>query len=305
MRPALLLLALAAPALVHAQTTAGSITFVPDANVGVVECNPDNGQTIDVRWSVSSMSVGAGTYRVYASTRAPTADTTSSVKLCDTGNVVSDGVWAGKIGGDITATGSASQSEDLLASAFVTATAAPGSDTCAAGLTRTIYVCVHFFPRDQSAPSASATGQLELDLTLPATPTITGVTAGEEALRVSWNEGTGGAADTTYYRIQATATDPAQDGATHTSGKITGGSGRIEGLKEGVEYQVTVIAFSTADNASGPSNAVPGTPVPVLDFWEGYGASGGREQGGCASGPAGALGILGAVLALALHRRRK
>jgi hypothetical protein len=161
-RALLLLLAFAVPALVHAQTTAGTITFVPDANIGVVECNPDNGQTIDVRWSVSDTSVGAGTYRVYASTRAPTADTTTSVKLCDTGPVEADGVWAGKIGGDITATSSATQSEDLLASAFVTVTAAPGSETCAAGLTRTIYVCVHFFPRDQSSPTASATGQLQL-----------------------------------------------------------------------------------------------------------------------------------------------
>ncbi|HSD20661.1 MAG TPA: fibronectin type III domain-containing protein [Anaeromyxobacter sp.] len=304
-RALLLLLALAVPALVHAQTTAGTITFVPDANIGLVECNPANGETIDVRWSVSSTSVGPGTYRVYASTRAPTADTTTNVKLCDTGNVVADGVWAGKIGSDITATSSASQSANLLASAFVTATAAPGSDTCTEGLTRTIYVCVHFFPLNQSTPTASATGQLQLDLTRPAKPTITGVSPGEEALRVDWDEGTGGAADTTYYRIQATATDTAQDAATHTSGKITGTSGRIEGLRTGVEYQVTVIAFSSADNASEPSDPKPGTPVPVLDFWEGYEATGGREQGGCASGPAGAAGLLGAALALALHRRRK
>jgi hypothetical protein len=305
-RALLLLLALAVPALVHAQTTtAGTITFVPDANIGLVECNPSNGETIDVRWSVSSMPVGAGTYRVYASTRAPTADTTTNVKLCDTGPVESDGVFAGKIGSDITATAGATQSEDLLASLFVTATAASGSDTCAEGLTRTIYVCVHFFPPNQSSPTASATGQLQLDLTRPARPTITGVAPGEGALRVSWNEGTGGAADTTYYKIRATATDPAQDGATHTSGKITGESGRIEGLRTGVEYQVTVIAFSSADNESAPSAALPGTPVPVEDFFEYYGDSGGREQGGCSSGPAGALGILGAALALAFKRRRK
>ena len=69
---------------------------------------------------------------------------------------------------------------------------------------------------------------------------------------------------------------------------------------------MTVTAFSSADNASAPSDPpVPGTPVPVLDFWEGYEATGGREQGGCASGPAGAAGLLGAALALALHRRRK
>lgn len=304
MRRALLLLALAIPGLVRAQTTAGSISFVPDGNIGVLECNPANGETIEVRWSVSSTSLGAGTYRVYASTRAPTSDTTGGVKLCDTGPVAADGVWAGKIGGDITATTSAAQSEDFPTSAFVTATAAPGADTCAENLTRTIYVCVHFFPLNQSTATASATGQLEVDLRAPAKPTIKSITPGENALRVSWSEGTGGAADTVYYHIKATTTDP-RDPKSHETGNITGESGRIEGLTEGVEYQVTVTAFSSADNPSAPSDPVAGTPVPVSDFWEHYHDDlGGQEQGGCASGPAGALGILGAALALAFRRRK-
>jgi hypothetical protein len=297
-RALLLLLALAVPALVHAQTTTGTITFVPNASIGVAECNPDNGETIDVRWSVSATSVAGGTYRVFASTRAPEADT-NGVTLCDTSDVPVDGVKAAQIGRDITAT-QASQADDLLASEFVAAT----GYTCSETLTRTIYVCVHFFPLNQSTPSASATGQLQLDLKAPAKPINVAVTPGEEALRVAWDEGTGGQADTSYYRIRAQSAD-ARDTSAHESGKTTSTSGRIEGLVEGVEYQVTVIAFSDADNESEPSAAVPGTPVPVEDFFEHYGASGGQEQGGCASGPAGALGILGAALALAFHRRRK
>jgi uncharacterized protein (TIGR03382 family) len=307
MRRALLLLALLVPALARAQTS-GGISFVPDANIGRTECDPANGETIDVRWTVSGTSLGPGTYRVYASTRAPTADETSGVKLCDTGNVPADGVFAAKIGGDIVATASTgTQNEDFLASDFVQATAPVDAVSCTDNSTRTIHVCVHFFPSGQSTATASATGQLELDLKVPPRPINVVVTPGEEALEVSWDEGTatGGQADTTYYRIQARSDDP-RDPELHDEGDFTGESGRIDGLVEGVTYQVTVTAFSAADNASEPSDPpVSGTPIPVSDFWEHYEESGGQEQGGCSSGPAGAIAILGAALALALQRRRK
>lgn len=301
MRRALLLAALAIPALARAQT-AGQVTFTPDANIGAAECDPANGETVSVSWQVSALAVTGGKYRIFASSRAPTAgSTTSGFKLCDTGDGSQDGVpfFAGQVGEDITAT-SAQMSESIATAEFVAVT----KFTCQETTARTIHVCVHFFPTDGSAATDSATGELRLDLRAPTKPSITSVTPGEEALRVTWRAGTGGA-EATYFKIQAIATDTSLDAGTHTSGKFTGSSGRIEGLKTGVEYQVRVIAFSSADNASEPSDPVPGTPVPVQDFFEHYQASGGQEQGGCASGPAGALGILGAALALALHRRRK
>jgi MYXO-CTERM domain-containing protein len=309
MHRVLLLLALFVPALSRAQTNGtGTISFVPDANIGKTECDPANGETIDVRWTVTGTnpSLGAGTYKVYASTRAPTADTAGDLKLCDTGNIPTEGVFAGKIGSDIGSTSSTgTQNADLLTSDFVRATAAVDAASCPDDATRTIYVCVHFFPTGQGTATASATGQLELDLKVPAKPVNVVVTPGEEGLRVDWDEGTatGGQTDTVYYRIQAQSTDP-RDTRLHDQGNFTGESGRVDGLLEGVTYQVTVIAFSAADNGN-PSDPVPGTPVPVSDFFEHYEESGGREQGGCASGPAGALGLLGAVLALALQRRRQ
>jgi uncharacterized protein (TIGR03382 family) len=311
MHRVLLLLALFVPALARAQTTngTGTISFVEDANIGKAECDPANGETVDVRWTVTGTSLGAGTYKVYASTRAPTADTTGDLKLCETGNIPTEGVFAGKIGGDIGSTSSTgTQNADLLTSDFVRATAPVDAASCPADATRTIYVCVHFFPTGQGTATASATGQLELDLRVPAKPVNVRVTPGEEALEVSWDEGTatGGQADTIYYRLQAVTDDPRDPKKTHDQGDFTGESGRIDGLVEGATYQVTVTAFSAADNASQPSDPpVPGIPIPVSDFFEHYTESGGREQGGCASGPAGALAILGAALALALQRRRK
>lgn len=303
MRRALLLLAaLAIPPLVRAQTTAGTgtVTFVPDEFIGAAACDPAANDTVDVSWTVSATNVIGGTYRVFASTRAP-ADDGTGLRLCDENPVPADGVVAGQVGEDVSAS-SPAQTEEIRTSEFLAAT---GFTCDASDAVRTIHVCVHFFPTGQSTPSASATGQLRLDLKAPAKPVNVRVDPGEEGLRVSWDEGTGGAVDTSYYKIQARATDPAQDPETHTSSKITDESGRIEGLQNLVEYQVTVIAFSSADNASDPSDPLPGTPRPVADFWEHYDASGGREEGGCASGPAGALGILGAALALALARRHK
>jgi hypothetical protein len=309
MRRALFLLAaLAIPALVRAQTTTtGTVTFAPDAFIGAAACDPAANDTVEVTWVVPVSSVIGGTYRVFASTRTPRIDDSTGLRLCDENPVPADGVLAGQVGSDISAT-SGTQTEELRTNEFLARTS-PADFTCDPTQTRTIHVCIHFFALDQSIASASAFGALTLDLKAPSKPVITRIDAGEEALRVSWNEGADGAADATYFRIQAQASDPAQDPDTHTA-RITDQSGddesgRIAGLKNGVAYQVTVTAFSAADNASEPSDPATGTPIPVQDFWEHYDASGGQEQGGCATGPGGALGILGAALALALHRRRK
>ncbi|WP_242346779.1 fibronectin type III domain-containing protein [Anaeromyxobacter terrae] len=305
MRRALLLAALALPALVRAQT-AGTLTFTPDNLLGSADCDPTSTQTVSLSWAVSAVSVAGGTYRVYASSRQPTTGTTTGLKLCDTSPTTVDGVAvnAAQVGDDITATANP-QSADFRTADFVKA----AGYSCAETTARTIYVCVHFSPSSGSDPTASATGSMKLDLKAPASPVNVTVEPGENGLRVSWDKGVGGAADASYYKIHAKATDPTKDAGDHWSGKIldeTGRiSGRVDGLTNLVEYQVTVLAYSSSDNASAPSDPpVPGTPQPVEDFWEYYHSSGGQEQGGCASGPAGALGILGAALALAFRRRK-
>lgn len=308
MRRALLLLAaLAIPALARAQLgTTGTVTFVPDEFIGLAACDPASTETVQVSWTVSTTSVIGGTYRIFASTEPPQDEDGDGIKLCDENDNVAESIRAGQVSDNIAAT-SPTQTEEIPAFRFLEETGLGEDFTCEDTQIRTIYVCVHFSPN--GTPTASAVGQLTLDLRAPAKPVIRSVEPGEEALRVSWTEGTGGAVDATYYRIQARATDPALDPDTHSARIIDDSgddeSGRIGGLKNGVAYEVTVTAFSEADSASEPSDPMIGTPVPVLDFGEFYDASGGREEGGCASGPAGALAIVGAALALALHRRRK
>jgi uncharacterized protein (TIGR03382 family) len=71
-----------------------------------------------------------------------------------------------------------------------------------------------------------------------------------------------------------------------------------------VEYQVRVYAFSSADNRSAASEAGVGTPMLVRDFFAIYREDfGGREEGGCASGAAGLLALLGVGSALLFRRR--
>ena len=65
---------------------------------------------------------------------------------------------------------------------------------------------------------------------------------------------------------------------------------------------MTVSALSAAGNPSAESNALLGTPIPADDFWDRYSAAGGQEEGGCATGAAGPLALLG--LAAAFARRR-
>jgi uncharacterized protein (TIGR03382 family) len=74
----------------------------------------------------------------------------------------------------------------------------------------------------------------------------------------------------------------------------------IGGLANFTTYSVTVRAISVGGNLSDPSFAVSGTPAPSAGFLEVYG---GVEKGGCSTGTAGALALLGTALVLAVRRR--
>jgi uncharacterized protein (TIGR03382 family) len=128
---------------------------------------------------------------------------------------------------------------------------------------------------------------------------------------VSWEAGT---ATSTFtgdsYSFQLTAemvatTTGITDPTTHHSSMFTASSARFDGLVNTVTYAVTARTFSKAGNPSDPSDAVDGTPQHVNDFWDTYKADGGRDDGGCAGGPAGPLALVLVAGALALTRRRK
>jgi Fibronectin type III domain len=300
MRRALLLgVALLAPAFgARAQTVSpGQIQFGPDNVVGKNGCGPSSTEQITLLVNPTLQTgqsvTGGNTFRVLASQTPPTTTTSNGVSLpiC-----ASD---AGQAGNDITSTGSTPQpitlnTNDLLSAAKV---------DCASTSNVTVYVCALYIVGSATVtnPTGSATANLIYSVVKPGTPVITSVEPAQSALVVSWNA----ASDASYYIVSADAVNTADDPTHHQTGHVTRTSETITGLLNGTLYNVTVVAYSAADVASDPSAPFPGTPTLVDDFWERYQNAQGREQGGCASGPGGLLGIVLAAAAAGLSRLRR
>lgn len=166
-----------------------------------------------------------------------------------------------------------------------------------------VYLCVRLLDTSgDEVVTASATVHLQLER--PPPPTGLSVKVGEEALYVSWTEGTATAsapASSETYQAFAEA-----GGVAHASSETSDTSTRVSGLENGTTYDVWAVAYSEAGNASEPSELTVGTPQPVLDFHDVYQASGGSEAGGCShAGGAGVAAMVAAALAASAATRRR
>lgn len=304
MRALLLAAALAAPALAGAQVADGVLQPVAgDELVNAAQCAGTDTTPVELVWNthVNTVFTTGGTYRLFASSQQPET-TGTEANFCPETDDPADGVRAAQVGDDLDATSQAVTA--AMEFSPLEMVRAAGYDACDATSDRTIYLCVHWYDRS-GARNGWAKGSVKLSFKVPAAPTGVSVTPGDSALNVRWSESTGGATDAKEYQVVATTTDPRDPAGTHEYGRTTSTSYRARGLVNGVAYDVVVYAFSDAGNRSEPSAAVTGTPQPVSDFWEHYRASGGREEGGCASGSAGALALLGTAALLALARRKQ
>jgi MYXO-CTERM domain-containing protein len=91
------------------------------------------------------------------------------------------------------------------------------------------------------------------------------------------------------------------------TGEGTGESVEATGLENFVPYRVVLLVVDEARNVTAIDVGVH-MPVPVQDFWEDYKDKGGRAEGGCSVGEAGAgAGVLVAlaIAAFALRRRNR
>ncbi len=305
MRALLLAAALAAPALAGAQVADGVLQPVAgDELVNAAQCAGTDTTPVELVWNthVNTLSfTTGGTYRLFASNKQP-ATTGTDLNFCPEADDTADGVRAGQVGDDIEATSQAvTASMEFSPLEIVRAS---GYDACDATSEKTIYLCVHWYDAS-GVRNGWAKGTVKLSFAAPAAPVDVSATPGDGALNVRWTAGTGGAVDATEYQVVATTTDPADPAGTHEYSRTNDNSFRARGLVNGVAYTVVVYAFSKAGNRSDPSAAVTATPQPVADFWDQYRARGGAERGGCASGSAGALALLGTAALLALARRKK
>lgn len=184
---------------------------------------------------------------------------------------------------------------------------AAAGKTCATAADQVIVICVQALAADASK-LGTARGKLVLSTTPPGAPEIVDVGSGDAALNVSWKAPTGSplaesfVVEATFVSTMTAATDPV---LVHSSARLTATSSyRLTDLVNTVNYSVRVFAFSTADNRSTASPAMPGRPEFANNFWGKYKEEGGQEQGGCGAGAAGPIALLVAAAALALARRR-
>lgn len=314
MRRSLLLAALAvlAPAPGLAQTM-GTVTVVTtdgdDAFINIAEC-AGVGETGDLSlaWNVAletGTSVQGGFFRVFASNKA--AGTTAP-RYC-LADDPQNGTFTYQVGGDTTATttGGTVGTDSRATAAFVKT---PTPFVCTEGAPdQTVYVCAEYWPDQTTGRKGGAVGQLVISLTRPAAPTGVSATPGDGALNVSWSAGTGGAAETRFYRVVLK-----ENGTIVSTSKDTSATTlRVTGLQNLHTYDIEVFALSAAKNPSSTAGTATGTPLPVDDFWQVY-AKGpcdpaapcpGREQGGCGAGGTGAFALLGVSALLVVSRRRK
>jgi hypothetical protein len=281
-----LLLALLGPAAGQAQV-AGTVTVVPTA-FGTADCSggANSSKSVLITWTVSINPVATDFYRILL----------SSTSGCPAGSaVLADNVLA------LGATQSYPTVGTLTRTDFLTAA---GITSCTAA---TIYVCVELWPAlgggSGATPRATATGNVKLEVLPPPVPVGVAVEPGDSSLFVSWGEGTSTGVLANSWNVTATATTNPAD--THVQAFYGTSSNRVTGLANGVTYAVSVTSVSVGGNESVASSpVVTGTPQPVAGFWEQYVAAGGKDPGGCAGGPAGAVSLLVAALALRGLRRR-
>ncbi|MFP2912767.1 MXAN_2561 family MXYO-CTERM-anchored protein [Pyxidicoccus sp. 3LFB2] len=176
-----------------------------------------------------------------------------------------------------------------------------GAGTCeTADVEQTMRVCGVTFVANPLNPTACDTAvrvstapQLRFDTRAPPKPTISGVAPRDSALGVTVTAEDDSTVRVVAYRLDGdggVGGEAASDETTSIEG-----TAQLEGLENGVTYQVIAVATDTAGNASEQSDPSEGTPIASNGFLGEYLEAGGKETGGCGAAGGGIAG--GAVLA--------
>jgi len=294
------LLALA-PLAARAQTAGQVIATETSASGGLGdevintgECAGTVASSFTLAWQADAIPASGQVWRLKA-TKGNCTDTAGLIDL---------------VSSDIATSGSASGSYGTGISVG-TVISQLGLAACDPNATSTLSIalCVKTFSGSAEVSGGpKANGSIVLDTRRPKEPTAVAATPGDSALDVSWTRGSAVPVDSDSYQASArSCPGPGVrpcTGAPRTCDASPGSttSCRIGGLANGTQYEVKVVAFSAALNPSIESGAAYASPVPVDDFWRLYRKNGGAEEGGCGSGGAGLLALLG-LLPLALRRR--
>jgi Fibronectin type III domain len=290
------ILLFAAPSIALAQTAGnGTVTVAENADqdkiVSVAECLNTKQDNLQVTWTFSSGGAGPFEVRISDQSGCQISSTTGGTITAKSFTIATN----------ITTNNFA---DSQAVSNRINQVFGAGCPTTATAL----FVCIV-----DDATSTIITGSIPLDLAAPPAPVANDPTPGDNALNVSWSQGSGsvdgGTGAANGFRIFCEPSASAPDGGDIATkcADITGQgttSTRVTGLTNGTEYAVEVTAVTLSGNESPHSNRVFGTPIEIQDFWRLYKSDGGREQGGCAAGAGGLLALL-ALAPLAWRRWRR
>jgi hypothetical protein len=289
-RPALLAVSLVVPLALVPTIARGLDVSVElsdgDALVSQAECIDRSSEEVDVTWDLGGAS--GTTVEILGSNASGCSESDATTEVLVDGLETSRTSYPGS-------------GESAFTVADVLQASGESVGSCDVADFR-IYVCVRLL---DSSGSTVATGSaaLRFQLERPPPPVSLVVTAGDSALHVSWEAGsatTDAPASSKAYRVFAAA-----GGDTIDSSKTDSTSLRLGGLQNGTTYDVWIVAYSEAGNASDASEKSTGTPAPVDDFYEVYRKAGGSSQGGCQSTGAGELAsALLVMVGLLMCRRR-
>jgi hypothetical protein len=270
--------------------------------------------SLHLEWDIAALSGAAfaagDVYHLYASNTAPTAGTSGGTFCAEQDNQTS-GVYAGLVGSTAATTPLASL--DVTGAGAWEAASADTTTCTSANEGATVYVCAHWYDA-ATTKKGSASGTFKVQVAAPPAPTgLTAPVPGNSSLMVSWTANPSTPTLTDHYVAEAFVAGTAPAAGTvppfATSPVATattnGTSATIGGLDNNTTYDVIVVAYSVGGNPSGASAAVQGQPVPTAGFWTVYKAAGGVEEGGCSTGAAGALSMLGAASLIAIRRRKR
>lgn len=143
--------------------------------------------------------------------------------------------------------------------------------------------------------------EVDYDTEPPPSPNIDSVQVEDGALGVSVS----GSSDTLFVDVQAKGPSEEDFGHDIQIYLANTGTGVVQGLANGVEYQLRAFAVDAAGNASDDSSVVTGTPLHAISFWENYRDAGGGEQGCTVVGGWPVIAVVTLVRLLRSRRRTR
>ncbi len=280
------------------EVTTGTNYINGDGYINAAECSNPSSDGLQFAWTLGDSSGNAPSPSSATLKLTVSTDTACSSAPPTAGTTWSQSITVSSASGQDPGSGYDSLSTILSALGISCATQQSLTmNTCASMTLNSVYYY--------------ASGQIIVDTRAAPTPSISDLVSHDGSLSVTITAVTSTGStqsDSIKYALYAVPTgDPAPTAPYYSTALApnSGETSRIvysQSIENNTSYDVYGFAYSTAGNPSEPSKLLTGTPKPVDDFWRTYRNDGGVEEGGCASGPAGALALL--LPLLALRRRR-